>query len=301
MEILYCGKNDLSSLNIKRINDLTQAETDDVVYVSPGISDKIGDLEYFIKNTTPGNWAAYSVIENKGLPLFNFENKKTEILNQDYADGGLEIGLYRGNKKFISQILEKKTLGPMDFVFMGPPRNDYNQKRPAMFLDRDGIINKDHGYSIDKNMTELIPGIGDLIRWANQNNMYVCVLTNQSGVARGLYTEAELKDYHLYLENLLLRDQAYVDSWEYCPYHFKEGIDHYAKKSFCRKPWPGMALKACELFPIDLGQSIMIGDKLSDALDIKGLRNFHLKGQYELSGSKNPIFNKISEVIGYLS
>lgn len=301
MEILFSGKKDLIPKDINIIDDISESHSDDIVYISDNKSGEMSDLDYFLKNSTSGNWVAYSITENTGESLFDFESGKNQNLGDDYADGGVEVGLYRGNKAFISSILNGQINTPFNYLFMGAAREDYNIKKPALFLDRDGIINKDFGYCIDKNKTELVSGIEDLIKWANGNNMYVVVLTNQSGVARGIYTEAELKGYHCYLEKLLSDKGAHIDLWQYCPFHFEAGKGSYSKKSFCRKPWPGMALKSCDVLPIDLGKSIMLGDKVSDALDIKGLTNLHLKGQYDLSNCENPVFNKISEVITYLS
>lgn len=134
----------------------------------------------------------------------------------------------------------------------------------AVFLDRDGTINQEVGYIREVNKLNLIPGVSQVIRELNQMKIPVIVVTNQSGVARGYYDEEHLGLLHARMENLLKQDGASVDAIYYCP-HLAEGIiEPFNRACDCRKPEPGMLIKAAETFDIDFEQSFMIGDKATD-------------------------------------
>ena len=284
----------------RSISCLEEAKGNDIVYIQSK-NGKTADWKYFVDSTDPENWIAHTIVQKHGGPLFNFESDQYEVLGQEYADGGSPVGIFRGDKEFISSVLEGKTLTNFKNLYLGNVRDDYDQKIPVLFLDRDGIINYDHGYSIDQESTQLITGIVELIKYANSKNMKVVVLTNQSGVARHHYSEEQLLTYHKFLGDKLEDQGAKVDLWFYCPYHFEKGMGDYAQKSFMRKPWPGMALKACEYFPVDWNKSFMVGDKKTDALPIKGLQNLHLKGKYDLEGAFDPIFEDLTKLRSYIA
>ena len=133
----------------------------------------------------------------------------------------------------------------------------------AVFLDRDGTINveKDYLYRIDD--FEFIPGAPEAIRLLNSAGFLVVVVTNQSGVARGYYTEEDVDTLHSHISNELATVGARVDAWNYCPHH-PSGKGRYAFPCNCRKPLPGMLRDAAQRLDIDLSSSIMIGDKLVD-------------------------------------
>jgi len=133
----------------------------------------------------------------------------------------------------------------------------------AVFLDRDGTINleKEYLYRIDE--FEFVPGAPEAIRLLNEAGFMVVVVTNQSGVARGYYTEEDVETLHRYISRELARHGARIDAWMYCPHH-PSGRGSYSLSCSCRKPMPGMLLEAARRFTIDLEQSVMIGDKLAD-------------------------------------
>ncbi|MFZ2948794.1 MAG: D-glycero-beta-D-manno-heptose 1,7-bisphosphate 7-phosphatase [Desulfuromonadaceae bacterium] len=133
----------------------------------------------------------------------------------------------------------------------------------AVFLDRDGTINIEKEYLYQAVDFEFIPGAAEAIRLLNQAGIMVVVVTNQSGVARGYYTEDDVENLHRHIDRELERRGAHVDVWLYCPHH-PAGRGSYALPCNCRKPLPGMLLDAAARHDIDLENSTMIGDKLAD-------------------------------------
>ncbi|GJQ20702.1 MAG: D,D-heptose 1,7-bisphosphate phosphatase [Bacteroidia bacterium] len=134
----------------------------------------------------------------------------------------------------------------------------------ALFLDRDGTINVEAEYLSDPDRVELIPGSAEAIREANETGIRVFVITNQSGVARGLYTEADILAVHQRLEELLAARGAKLDALYYCPHHPDVGSPPYRIVCSCRKPKTGMLEQAAKTHGIDLASSFVVGDKCSD-------------------------------------
>ena len=136
--------------------------------------------------------------------------------------------------------------------------------KKAIFLDRDGTIIADRGFVHKKEDVELLPGAARAIRMANQAGFLVVVVTNQSGVARGYFTEKEVQALHQHLTEILAQEGARIDAFYYCPHHPEATVEAYRKACSCRKPWPGLILKAARELSIDLTQSWMIGDSPRD-------------------------------------
>lgn len=133
----------------------------------------------------------------------------------------------------------------------------------AVFLDRDGTINVEKDYLYQAAEFEFIPGAIEAIKLLNQSGVLVIVVTNQSGVARGYYTEDDVINLHRHIASELERSGAHVDAWLYCPHH-PTGRGSYALPCSCRKPLPGMLFEAAQRYSIDLEHSVMIGDKRAD-------------------------------------
>ncbi|MDO9181785.1 MAG: HAD family hydrolase [Bacteriovorax sp.] len=161
----------------------------------------------------------------------------------------------------------------------------------ALFLDRDGILNIDKAYVCRFEDIEWVPGIFDLIQFANANHLLVIVLTNQSGVAQGMYTEADVIKLHDEMKSFLKLKNLHVDDWFYCTEYDSER----------RKPRPGMMIEAQQKYNIDLSKSFMVGDKATDILNIKGPQTFLLKGNYSLDvveqNKSAEIFNSLEDVL----
>lgn len=131
--------------------------------------------------------------------------------------------------------------------------------KKAFFLDRDGVINVEVDYLSDPDKAELIPGVPEALREIHAHGFLAIVVTNQSGVARGMYTQNEVNAVHRRIDELLAAAGAKVDGWYFCPHHPK-----HTGPCDCRKPAPGMLLQAAREHEIDLANSVMVGDRLSD-------------------------------------
>jgi D-glycero-D-manno-heptose 1,7-bisphosphate phosphatase len=136
--------------------------------------------------------------------------------------------------------------------------------RPALFLDRDGVINVDHAYVHRKNDFEFIEGIFDLCRHAKALGYLIIIVTNQAGIGRGYYTEQDFAALTTWMCDAFSEQKAAIDKVYFCPTHPVSAVPQYRKQSDLRKPAPGMILLAAKEFNINLGDSILVGDKLSD-------------------------------------
>jgi D-glycero-D-manno-heptose 1,7-bisphosphate phosphatase len=137
--------------------------------------------------------------------------------------------------------------------------------RPAAFLDRDGVINVDHGYTFRPEALQLTPTAAEGIRLLNAAGYLVIVVTNQSGVARGYYGTAEVEAFHDHMQAALATEGARIDAFYYCAYHPDGTVAAFAREHEDRKPGAGMLLRAMADLPIDPARSFLIGDKQSDA------------------------------------
>jgi len=139
-------------------------------------------------------------------------------------------------------------------------------RRPAVFLDRDGTINEEVDFVRTPDQLVLIPGAGRAIRLLNRAGLVTCVISNQSGVGRGLYTEHDLGLIHARLAEDLKKEEAVLDRIYYCPHHPTEGIPPYNIACACRKPSPGMLRAAERELHLDLQRSTVVGDRSVDVL-----------------------------------
>ena len=136
--------------------------------------------------------------------------------------------------------------------------------RPAAFLDRDGVLNHDHGYVHRTDHFEWIEGARQAVRWLNDAGYFVFVVTNQGGVAHGFYDEETVRRLHAWMQDELRRHGAHVDAFEYSPFHPQAAVAAYRADSPLRKPAPGMILKCLEEWPIERAGSFLIGDRPTD-------------------------------------
>jgi D-glycero-D-manno-heptose 1,7-bisphosphate phosphatase len=137
-------------------------------------------------------------------------------------------------------------------------------RRAAVFLDRDGTINEEVGYLDRMEKLQLIPGAAEAIRLINTSGMKTVVVTNQSGVARGIFTESFVAETHARLGEMLRAEGASLDGIYYCPHHPTEGRGDYLRVCECRKPAPGLLLRAAAELHLDPARSYMVGDTLKD-------------------------------------
>lgn len=142
--------------------------------------------------------------------------------------------------------------------------------RPAIFLDRDGVVTEEVNLLCDEDKLRLISGVADAIRLINRSGYLAILVTNQPVIARNLCSIEELEHIHALLETLLGKEGAYLNAIYYCPHHpdkgYPEERPEYKIECDCRKPKPGMLLRAAKDWNIDLSRSVMIGDRESDVL-----------------------------------
>jgi len=137
-------------------------------------------------------------------------------------------------------------------------------KRPAMFLDRDGVVIEEVGYLSQPSEVRLLPGAAAAIAALNRRAIPVIVVTNQAGVARGYYAESRIAEIHGRLDELLAEHGARIDAYYYCPHHPQAAVAAYRRACPCRKPSPGMLIRAAREHGLSLRRSCLVGDKLSD-------------------------------------
>ena len=139
-----------------------------------------------------------------------------------------------------------------------------DERQAAVFLDRDGTINEEVGYLARLDKLCLVSGAAEAIRLINNSGMKAIVVTNQSGVARGIFDEAFVDEVHARLRKMLEDEGACLDGFYVCPHHPTEGRGRYLRSCDCRKPAPGLLLRATEELFLAPERSYMIGDTLKD-------------------------------------
>ena len=156
--------------------------------------------------------------------------------------------------------------------------------KKALVLDRDGVINDDVAYPHKPEHIVFKPGIFDLCKKAIDKGYCPVVVTNQAGVAKGYFTEEDVRSLHAWLKEIFLEQGIAIAGFYYCPFHKNGTVEKYRVDSDCRKPKPGMFLTAARELDIDIARSIMVGDKASDRIDLPQLRCILIKSKYLREG-----------------
>ncbi len=154
--------------------------------------------------------------------------------------------------------------------------------RKAVFFDRDGVINVDHGYVGKISDFEFLDGVFTTLSAFRRLGYLLILTTNQSGIARGFYTEEDFLKLSDYMQSELQKHDAAFDGIYYCPHHPNAQVLQYKKECYCRKPKPGMFLEAIAKFDIDVNQSAMVGDHAGDLIAAKtaGISRLFLVGNH---------------------
>jgi D-glycero-D-manno-heptose 1,7-bisphosphate phosphatase len=175
----------------------------------------------------------------------------------------------------------------------------------AVFLDRDGVINHNHGYVYKREDFDFIEGVFDVARYAHAQSYKLVVITNQAGIARGYYTEKQFHQLTDWMCQQFLAVGAPIDRVYFSPYHPTAGLGPYLKDDVSRKPHPGMILQAQKELAIDLGRSVLIGDKASDiqagiAAGVGTNLLFAAERPNELDSFNYELITTLREAINYL-
>ena len=161
----------------------------------------------------------------------------------------------------------------------------------AVFLDRDGTIIEEVGYLDRPERVELFPYSADAIRAFNRAGLRVVIVTNQSGVARGFFSEAVVHDVHRHIGRLLAEAGAHIDAYYYCPHHPDGKLAEYARVCDCRKPARGLVDRAARELGIDPGRSFAVGDRWLDVALARavGAAGVLVRTGYGLTEEQRPV------------
>ena len=151
----------------------------------------------------------------------------------------------------------------------------------AVFFDRDGTLNEEVGYLWEIERFKWIEGAREAIKFCNEHGILAVVVTNQGGIAKGLYTAREVDNLHKFMQESLSEIGAHIDAFYYCPHHPEGVVKEFSIECDCRKPKPGLILKACKELKINPAQAILIGDT---ARDIDAAKAANLKAGILFTG-----------------
>jgi len=175
----------------------------------------------------------------------------------------------------------------------------------ALFLDRDGVINRNHGYVHKQEDFDFIEGIFEVARHACKQNYKLVVITNQAGIGRGYYTEEQFHQLTDWMRQQFSEAGAPISMVYFSPYHPTAGLGKYLKDDYSRKPHPGMIRQAQKDLSIDLSRSVLIGDKVSDiqagiAAGVGTNLLFAAERPNELDSLNYQLITTLHEAISYL-
>jgi D,D-heptose 1,7-bisphosphate phosphatase len=163
----------------------------------------------------------------------------------------------------------------------------------CFFFDRDGVLIKNYGYVHEIKKLKWLKGTIEAIKFLNKNKIKVIVITNQSGIARGYFSEKKLLIFHNKMNKILFKFKAKIDDFYYCPYHPFGKVKKYKKRTNLRKPGNGMLLQAIKKYKLEPSNCFMIGDERKDFLSSKKTKiNFQFKKNYSLDKQVKKIVHR---------
>lgn len=171
--------------------------------------------------------------------------------------------------------------------------------RPALFLDRDGVINIDHAYVCKPDNFEFVEHIFELCRTAKRLGYLIFVVTNQAGIGRGYYTEEDFLKLTDWMCRVFNAQGVVIDKVYFCPFHPEHGVGHYKIDSPNRKPAPGMIHQAIQEFDVDVAKSVLVGDKESD-IQAGVTSGLGCNLLYDPSGLSDPLATAATAIVNSL-
>ena len=236
------------------------------------------------KNYKSNNLLSNLSLNSRKINFSSIEKKMysgISILSKKYFKAFKKDYYYSFEKNYIPKLIKKNLIkGDYEdsfFVDIGTKQNlsfakknfKNLSKKKCVFFDRDDTLILDKGYTHKPSQLVWNKGAIKAISYLNKLNYLVIIITNQSGVARGYYSEKEVEKFHDFMNLQLSKHKSCINDFYYCPYHINGTIKKYKKKSFDRKPNNGMILKAIKKWNINIKKSFFIGDSLSDKLAAK--------------------------------
>ncbi|MBE7212681.1 MAG: HAD-IIIA family hydrolase [Gluconacetobacter diazotrophicus] len=219
----------------------------------PGAPGLINAGLYILPRTLVADFPATASLEADLLPRLAAAGRLRGVVGEGYfRDIGIPVDLERARTEIPARL-----------------------RRPALFLDRDGVINRDHGWVGTRERFEWTPDGRDAVRLATRAGHHVFVVTNQSGIARGLYSEEQLDDLHRWMTDEIRRHGGTIDDLRFCPFHPDAPLERYRRASADRKPQPGMILDLLRRWELDPARCALIGDQPTDlaAATAAGIRS----------------------------
>ena len=216
-----------------------------------------------------------------------------EIPAKEHVDG-----LHFGGISLLNDLPQGPLELPAKRAVIGEKK--WPHERPAIFLDRDGIIVEDNDYVVDYQQITLRQDFIKALPQLISGQTLLFVVSNQSGVGRGYFSSDQVTELHQKLDRDLKARGISIAEWIFCPYHKTQGQGDFKKDSFSRKPYPGMVLNLCQRHPVDLLRSWMIGDQPTDYLFLPQLRTVHLKASKDLSTATSPVFSDPQKLVQHI-
>jgi D-glycero-D-manno-heptose 1,7-bisphosphate phosphatase len=257
----YHSNTKLSSLNLNKKKEVIFSDNNSK-YMNAGI--------YLFKR------GIFDYISNKNISLE--DQVLPELIKKKKIEGIKEEGTFidigtKNNLRLAGKIFKKKNISP------------------AVFFDRDGVLNEDNGYVYKYSDFIWKKGVLKLLRYLSKKNFYLFIVTNQSGIGRGYFTTDSFMILHKKIKSFLLKKKIYFHDVKFCPHHPKFGLKEFKKNCACRKPGNKMLKEIITDWKLDVKKSVMVGDKTSDKLaSIKTNVNFF----YSDRGYKKKIINYLN-------
>jgi D-glycero-D-manno-heptose 1,7-bisphosphate phosphatase len=250
--------NEFTKTKVKK-NEIHLAVTKNTNYAS---NNKLNNL--YVTKKKLLEFKKNSKIMNGGIYLFNksiFKSlKKGTSLENDVIKNAIMNKQVKGfySNNFFLDIGTKKNL------LIAKKKIPNYFYRPAIFLDRDGTINKDTGYVYKINDFKINKGIKEILKWLSKNKFYLFIITNQAGIAHGFYKIKDFINLHQFIKFNFVKKNIFINDVKFCPYHPKAAIKKFKKNSSFRKPNNSMVKEVFKDWSIDIKKSLMIGDKKID-------------------------------------